>query len=358
VKDFVVTYDVSVLPDDPVEFVKSFEDFTLDETMKWFTNPSEVGRNQPLLKSYSRFANENKDRSICFIIKVNSFNPSDAPFELKLEKAGELLVNEFVPPGLVAVSKLTTGGRGYDYLELEIFHPEITDLRPVLKVFVEKFYGSGNKFFVQNMTTMSTSTMVKIDGLDPDTLYYVSFEIHLYLNSHFADPIKSCDKKTGCIGSGGRSQKFPYVTLPSSPPSDVRCEPKSENSLEFSWNHPIKVAPSITVDQYEYTHIVDDIGNLTMDKVVNFDNLMPATPYSFSVKYNGGKKSVKIPINGANCTDPEADCLELKLDLESPSAMITCTTLPTRLTGLSHSKVTPNEITLNWNQYQTMADNR
>ena len=86
--------------DDPEEFVNSFEDFTLDESMKWFTKPSEVGRNRPLLKSFSRFANANKDRSICFLIKVNSFNLSDAPFELKLENAGNLLVQGFVPPGI------------------------------------------------------------------------------------------------------------------------------------------------------------------------------------------------------------------------------------------------------------------
>jgi len=158
------------------------------------------------------------------------------------------------------------------------------------------------------------------------------------------------------IGSGGRSQKFSYVTLPSSPPSGIKCDPISENSLQFSWKKPIKEAPSINVDIYEYTHIIDGITNLTMDKVVNFDNLIPATNYTFSVKYKGGKKSVKIPVNGANCTDPEANCLEYKVDVESHSAMITCTTLPSRLTGLSHSKVTPTEIALNWNQYETIAD--
>ena len=53
------------------------------------------------------------------------------------------------------------------------------------------------------------------------------------------------------------------------------------------------------------------------------------------------KKSVKIPVNGANCTDPEANCLEMKVVLESHPATVTCTTLPSRLTGLSYSKVTP-----------------
>ena len=98
------------------------------------------------------------------------------------------------------MSKLTPDGRGFDYLELEVNHPEITNLRPVLKVFVKKFHGSGRKVVVQNMTTLSTSTMIRIDGLDPDTIYFVEYEIHLYLNTSFAEPIESCDIKTGCIG--------------------------------------------------------------------------------------------------------------------------------------------------------------
>ena len=146
--------------------------------------------------------------------------------------------------------------------------------------------------------------------------------------------------------------------MPSSPPSDVKCEPKSENSLQFSWNQPIKIAPNIVVDKYEYHISGSNFGVITTDQQLTFNGLIPATLYSLSVKYKGDKKSVKIPINGANCTDPEANCLEVKLDLESPLAMIGCDTLPSRLTGLSHSKVTPTEITLNWNQYRTIADNR
>ena len=95
---------------------------------------------------------------------------------------------------------MTPDGRGFDFLELETFHPEMTDLRPVLKVFVEKFQESGRKFFVHNMDLNSTTTKVKIAGLDPDTMYFVDYEIHLYLNSHFAEPIESCDINTGCIG--------------------------------------------------------------------------------------------------------------------------------------------------------------
>ena len=35
-----------------------------------------------------------------------------------------------------------------------------------------------------------------------------------------------------------------------------------------------------------------------------------------------------------------------------PSDPIIINTLPSQLTGLSHTKITPTEITLNWNQYQ------
>ena len=40
------------------------------------------------------------------------------------------------------------------------------------------------------------------------------------------------------------------------------------------------------------------------------------------------------------------------------SDSIIVNTLPPQLTGLSHSKVTPTNITLNWNKHQTLANNR
>ena len=95
---------------------------------------------------------------------------------------------------------MTPGGHGYNSLEIKTRHPEITELRPVLKAYVEEFNGSGRIFSVHNMSTMSTSTTVSITDLKPLTMYYVSFEIHLYLKTHFAEPIKSCDSSTGCIG--------------------------------------------------------------------------------------------------------------------------------------------------------------
>ena len=42
--------------------------------------------------------------------------------------------------------------------------------------------------------------------------------------------------------------------------------------------------------------------------------------------------------------------------MKSPEVMITCLTLPDRLTGLTHSKVQPTEVTLSWNPYKSLTE--
>ena len=54
------------------------------------------------------------------------------------------------------------------------------------------------------------------------------------------------------IGTSGTSDIFPFITLPSSEPSTLICDEISEHELEFTWSLPLKVAPNVTIDRYEF----------------------------------------------------------------------------------------------------------
>ena len=62
-----------------------------------------------------------------------------------------------------------------------------------------------------------------------------------------------CVSRIGCIGSGGQSDPYYFMTLPSSPPSQLKCKSNSPNSVKFSWDEPLSLGPNITVDNFEYT---------------------------------------------------------------------------------------------------------
>ena len=66
-KDFVLSYQIGVLPADPAQFVQDYvtANGILDESNKWFKDAAVIGKNKPLLDSFSKFAHENKEEC-CF----------------------------------------------------------------------------------------------------------------------------------------------------------------------------------------------------------------------------------------------------------------------------------------------------
>ena len=61
------------------------------------------------------------------------------------------------------------------------------------------------------------------------------------------------------IGSGKQSKNLcQIITLPSSPPHNVQCMQNSENQLTFKWDEPIKIAPDVEVDNYNFKLMKED----------------------------------------------------------------------------------------------------
>ena len=61
------------------------------------------------------------------------------------------------------------------------------------------------------------------------------------------------------IGSGKQSKNLcQIITLPSSPPHNVQCLQNSENQLTFKWDEPIKIAPDVEVDNYNFKLMKED----------------------------------------------------------------------------------------------------
>ena len=187
-KTYVVIYDLDVLPEDPKSFVQRYEDAKglFEEDDKW-KMAEELGRNKPLLDGFTNFAtvNNGEGTSICFIIRVNEYNNSSATnFKMKLLKHSKVLVEEFLPPGKDKLYYITNViERGFDHMELRVKHFNVTQLRPVLKAEVTEL-GVSHKTYFKEMEKNTMETVIKLDSLNPNTLYNIAFKVDLYENEH------------------------------------------------------------------------------------------------------------------------------------------------------------------------------
>ena len=55
------------------------------------------------------------------------------------------------------------------------------------------------------------------------------------------------------IGKGEKSEEDAAMTLPTSPPDDLKCAVQSEYNLTFSWSEPKNIAAGVTVDVYRFS---------------------------------------------------------------------------------------------------------
>ena len=350
-KDFVLSYQIGVLPADPAQFVQDYvtANGILDESNKWFKDAAVIGKNKPLLDSFSKFAHENKEEC-CFTIRAINYEENREPFKLVLWKHGGILSDGFVPPTTVYKSEIIPGGRGVDSMKMITYHQNMTQLKPMLKAYVKAWESNATHIVIQEIKLGTTSTIISIsNGLDMDTTYVIEYEIHLYEIDHFAEPIADCRSDTGCIGSGGRSRSFYVRTLPSTAPSNLKCLATSENSLHITWAKPDRIAPNVKINQFKYTTLTDNNANKNVGIIhkheLILERLIPATSYKFRVKYQGNDKRIKFGIN---------EEYVMMVKMESPEAEVSCSTLPSKLTGLITSKIDFTEVTLSWNKHEEL----
>ena len=106
--------------------------------------------------------------------------------------------------------------------------------------------------------------MIQFFDLEPNTLYYFTFRIVLYEGTYICIPMYLEICKTFCIntfkfldglliGKGEKSKKDAAMTLPTSPPDDLKCAVQSEYNLTFSWSEPKNIAAGVTVDVYRFS---------------------------------------------------------------------------------------------------------
>ena len=360
---YIVIYDLDVLPPNPISFIKQYEEANgeLQENDNW-KKPEELGKNKVLLDGLTRFAtmNNNDATSICFIMRVNEYNSSaETNFRMKLlGKKSKVLLEEFEPPGEDDIFYRTNiMEHGLDHMTLKLNHFNVTQLRPILKVEVNEPGNLGwqeTRNFTMELKTMET--IIMLNRLKPNTLYSVNYKVDLYEREHPAPFEPECTAATGCIGSTGFKERYLsyFLTQPCSVPKELSCEATSENSIELTWELPNFIANDVTVDQFEYTlsqQKVDGRNNelicndKTAERKVEFKNLSPASTYSFKVKYKGNDKTFEL-----------LDEKFVRHKIEGPDALILCSTLPSKLTGLKSLKVDPTKVTITWNLHQELVE--
>ena len=335
---YVVIYDLDVLPPNPECFIQQYEEANglLQENDKW-KRPEELGKNKVLLDGLSRLAtiNNNDATSICFIMRVNEYNSSaETNFKMKLlGKKSKVLLEEFEPPGEDDIFYETNIiEHGLEHMKLKINHFNVSQLRPILKAeIIEPGIWQETQNFTMELKTMET--IIMLNRLKPNTLYSVNYKVDLYEKEHPAPFEPQCTAATGCIGSTGFKERYLsyFLTQPCSIPKELRCNATSENSIELFWELPNFIAKDVTVDQFEYTLSQQKIGgrnnelisnDKTSERKVEFKNLSPASTYSFKVKYKGNDKTFEL-----------SDEKFVRMKIEGPDALISCSTLTSEFKG-------------------------
>jgi hypothetical protein len=135
-KDFILSYDLGVLPSNPQQLKNRYEDANglLDESGKWFTTVEGLSKNREIVKTFVEFAKENTARSICFIITLNQYQPSsnvNDNVELKFRK-GNFVIPKFQPPGKIRTVEYLESG--FNSLKFKLHHGKDIHLFPKLVV--------------------------------------------------------------------------------------------------------------------------------------------------------------------------------------------------------------------------------
>ena len=86
------------------------------------------------------------------------------------------------------------------------------------------------------------------------------------------------------IGSGKQSKNLcQIITLPSSPPHNVQCLQNSENQLTFKWDEPIKIAPDVEVDNYNFKLMKEDSHH---EPIIEPTTTEPTTTKPTTIKHS------------------------------------------------------------------------
>ena len=97
----------------------------------------------------------------------------------------------------------------------------------------------------------SESTDIILDNLVPGSFYSITYSISLFESKSFSDLTMTtnlpkyifiifCFTENHKIAEGENSEDFYFDTLITSPPTDLKCESSSSNSLKVTWDNPVQ----------------------------------------------------------------------------------------------------------------------
>ena len=184
---FTLHYVLHLLPyEDPDEFAQMYSDGVLpDEGDKWFNDLTISGVMGKMSTDFQKFAELNKDRSICFVISLErgaqDWHNQESNFELVMYEHGKLLKKGFRPPGQIRTDYVEELVADWDRFKLKVTHDKV-EYRSKLFVNVKDVlcHESLNATKKIGMVHGTRHTEIDITGLQPSCVYEATFTIWMF----------------------------------------------------------------------------------------------------------------------------------------------------------------------------------
>lgn len=199
--DFVVDFVLNILPSNSSAIGTLYESNRwVDESYKWFMDRTKVQGLRPLTQKFFPFAKENKDKSICFILSLRTTEEDIYGLNYNIEfiHDAQIKSRNFQPPGRILrhMKKQTVD----TWVRLKIRHDPISNYKGVVHTKYIKMDNTSNwKEHDSPLEYNENEIDVKLQNLDPNSLYLIESQISLYIG----------DTK---IGSGPKSEKMYVMT--------------------------------------------------------------------------------------------------------------------------------------------------
>ncbi len=310
------------------------------EKDKWFHNRTLVRKvGYTFQQDYLGFLDVNKDKDICFLILIEEVTDQAKPNQIDAEYVDpygkHIKIEDFKVPGQVKDAKLLADGCDSLSFEVSFLENEYVDGLEIKMWNVNSQESSGDaKVFEDYFLTSTTTTSfhVTLKGLDPNTIYGITFQLNTP------------------IGVGAASNPRYAITRPTSPPKQLRIADGSlkPNEVVITWDVPEKIASDVYIEKYKWvlwdnndnSVVKEGFANVDEGNIVHLSQLVEADYYTVTLEaFTSNDVEVFYEYGGISS---KSNSLMTSLPFVTP---------PLALNQVVVTPITISTATVTWNAY-------
>ena len=255
------------------------------------------------------------------------------PAQLSVLKNGEEVIPNFIPPP--KVSSITRQERGWQNHKFEIEWPQndfVTKVQTKYWILSEGQSKHQAASVFTDVEPGTSSAAITLTNLKTHYQYGVSFVLWT------------------SAGKGPESEDVTIQTLALSPPSHLSIAELEANNLLMSWSNPFTIAPSVSVNGFEWKVRKDGVHEiftglkLDGETFVQVKGLVAAENYDFLVRALPSSDGAPV-VEGPETVTPDFNLWQA----------VSFTTSPNKLVGVRAIGTAQNHLSLGWNPYDKIA---